>query len=229
MTINVSKRWDFNPNGGELVLNAFRRVGISPSEITQEHMYQARLSANFILAEMSNQQPNLWTVNEQTVPIIQGVATVSVPAQTVMITDLYVRTGDPPTDRYLNPISRTEWASYPNKTTQGFPTVYWFDRLISPTITLWPVPDGNGPYLIKYFSVRQSMDAVLQGGLTVEVPYRWLDTFVCGLAWKLAELYAPDKEAFMLQKYERSWKISGSQDTERPGLMIQPGLSGYFR
>jgi hypothetical protein len=57
-----------------------------------------------------------------------------------MILDMYISYGSPSTDRLIFPISRSEYAAYPDKTTQGTPTVFWFDRLIAPTFTLWPVP-----------------------------------------------------------------------------------------
>ena len=229
MTVDTSKLYDFNPPAGGLLLNAFGRCGVRPTEITATHLYEGQLSMNFILSEISNLQPNLWEVDLQTVPLLQGEATYTVPAETVTILDLYISTGSPNRDRYLYPISRTEYAALPNKTQQGFPNQYWFDRLISPTITFWFVPDGNGPYVAKYYSVRQTQDVVLAGGKTVEVPFRWLEAYVAGLAWKLSELYAPQLEDKLFARYERARGLAMTQDTEQVPLMIVPGVSGYWR
>lgn len=229
MTIDVSKTFDFNPSGGSLLINAFGRCQVRPTELTAQHMYNGQLSMNFILSEMSNLQPNLWEVEQQTVPLVAGAATYTVPAETVMILDLYITTGATPIDRYLYPMSRTEYAAQPNKTLQSFPTTYWFDRVVSPTITFWPVPDNNGPYVAKYFSVRQTMDAVVANGLTVEVPYKWLETYVAGLAWKLSEIYAPALEDKLFARYQRALSIAGAQDTENVSMYIKPALGGYFR
>lgn len=221
--------YEFNPSLGELVLTAFSRIGVRRTELEQSHMQDARSAANLLLAEWSNLQPNLWEVSLKTSPMLEGVATYSVDAQTVMILDLYITYGSPATDRYIMPISRTEYAAIPDKTQQGFPTCYFFDRLVSPTITFWPVPDGNGPYLTNYYSVWQTPDANLADGATVEIPYRWLDAFACGLAWKLSEIYAPQLEQRMQQKAERSWNIAATQDVENVGLYITPGTNSYFR
>ena len=229
MTIDVSKTWDFNPSLGSLLLTAFQRCQLRPTTLTAAHIAEGQKAANFILAEISNVQPNLWVVGLQTVPLLSGTGTYTVPAETVMILDLYVSYGTPSTDRYLYPISRTEYSAYPNKDQEGFPNVYWFDRLISPTITLWPVPDDNGPYIVKYYSVRQTMDAVMAGGKTVEVPYRFLDMYVSGLAWKLSELYAPMLEERLLARYERSKSIANTQDVENVAMYISPGIGGYYR
>lgn len=231
MVVNTSKSYEFNPSLGEMTLEAFSRIGIRPSEVTTQHMYHARQSANLVLSEWSVLQPNLWEVGLQSAPLIEGSATYSVPAETVMILDAYISTGltGDQQDRYIIPISRTEYASYPNKEQEGFPTVYWFDRLISPTFTLWPVPDGNGPYVLNYYSVRQTQDAVLAGGKTIEIPYRFLDAFAAALAWRLSEKYAPQLEQAMMAKMERSWRIASTNDTENVNLYIGPMLGGYYR
>lgn len=229
MTINTSETYDFNPTLGGLMLNAFGRCQVRPSELTQSHLFQGQLSANFVLSEFSNLQPNLWEVELRCTPLVQGTKTYSVPAETVMILDLFISYSSPTIDRYIYPVSRTEYASYPNKTQQGFPTVFWFDRLVAPTITLWPVPDGNGPYEAKYYSVRQTQDAGLANGKTVEIPYRFLEAYTAGLAWKLSELYAPQLEDKLFARYQRAWGIASTQDTENVALYIQPSMSGYWR
>lgn len=221
--------FNFSPSGAEFVLAAFSRIGVRPTAITQDQMLNARMAMNFLLSEMSNQQPNLWEVALQTVPLTQGVATYSVPASTVMILDLYVSVGTTTvTDRYLWPVSRTEYASYSDKTVQGTPTVYWYDRLISQTVTFYQVPDGNGPYTAKFYSVRQTQDADVNNGLNVEIPYRFLEAYCCGLAWKLSEMYAPQLEDKLFARYQRAWSIAATQDTENVALMISPQVGGYF-
>lgn len=231
MVVNTSKSYEFNPSLGEMALEAFSRIGVRPSEITQQHMFNARQSANLVLSEWSTLQPNLWMVGLQSAPLIEGSATYSVPAETVMILDAYISTGltGDQQDRYIIPISRSEYAAYPNKEQEGFPTVYWFDRLIAPTFTLWPVPDGNGPYVLNYYSVRQTQDAVMSGAKTIEIPYRFLDAFACALAWRLSEKYAPQLEPRMYEKMERSWRIAAANDTENVPFYIAPMLGGYYR
>lgn len=226
----TSKTFNFAPSVGEIVLNAFGRIQVRPTEISPSHMFQARMAANLILAEFSNRQPNLWEVDLQTMPLTQGVATYSVPAPTVMILDLYLSTGtgSATIDRYLWPVSRTEYASYSNKNQQGTPTVYWYDRLISQNVTFYPVPDGSGPYTVKFYSVRQTQDADVSNGQNVEIPYRWLEAYCAGMAWKLSEIYAPQLEDKLFARYERAWQIAATQDTENVGMTIMPGLGGYY-
>lgn len=193
-------------------------------------MFNARMALNLLLSEWSNQTPNLWEVGLQSFPLTQAVASYAVPASTVMILDLYLTTGTGTStiDRYLSPISRTDYASYAVKTTQGPPTVYWYDRLISQTVTFYPVPDGGGPYVAKFYSVRQTQDADVQNGQNIEIPFRFYEAYCAGLAWKLAEVYAPQLEDKMFARYQRAWNIAATQDTESVPLYLTPGLSGYY-
>ena len=227
----TSKTFDFAPSLSESVLNAFARIGVRRTEILQTHMVDARMEANLLLARMATTQPNLWTVDLQSVPLLQGEATYSVPAETVMILDAYLRYGAPNaiTDRSIYPISRSEYSTYPNKAIQSIPTVYWFDRLISPTITMWSTPDGNGPYTLFYYRVRQVEDANFTNGQNIEVPYVWLDAFVSGLAHRLSRIYAPAMEMQRKADADEAWGLAAKQDVENVEMAMQCGLASYYR
>jgi len=180
---------------------------------------------------MSSRMPNLWNIDLQALPLTQGVATYSLPAETLMVTDAYVRTGSgqQTVDRMIFPISRTEYAAITNKQSQATPNQFWFDRLISPTITFYQVPDGNGPYTVYYYRVRQIQDATLPNGYNVEIPFVWLDALASGLAYRLSRIYAPQLEQQRKADAEEAWQLAAGQDVENVGMAIVPGLSGYYR
>lgn len=226
-----SGTYDFAPSGGEIIMNAYQRVQIRPTEILATHLQTAVMELNLLLARMSNMQPNLWTVDLQSEPLVQGQATYSLPAETVMITNAFVSTGSGSSriDRIIWPLSQTEYASISNKGSQGFPTQFWFDRTISPTVTLFLTPDGNGPYTLYYYRVRQVQDATLPDGVNVEVPYLWLDALVAGLAHRLARIYKPELEPVRKIDADEAWEIAATQNVENVSLNIIPGLSGYYK
>jgi hypothetical protein len=175
---------------------------------------------------------NLWAVDLITTPLVSGTATYPVDANTVMILDAYMATtsGTQEIDRIILPVSRTEYASYPNKEQEGFPTVYWFDRLLAPTITLWPVPNTTtGPQELKYYRVRRLQDANLSGAQEVEIPYLWMEAFAYGLAARLAMVWAPEKVALMKPFADEAYDIAASQNVEQAQQYISPQLAGYFR
>jgi len=178
----------------------------------------------------SNQGVNLWQVTSTTQALTQGTATYSVSANTVVILDAYVTVtnGSVNTDRIILPISRTEYLSFPNKAQQGFPTTYWFNRLLSPTITLWPVPDGNEASL-TYYSVLRLQDANMNGTEQVDIPPIWLEAMAYGLAERLAQIWAPDKLTFLKPMADEAYSIAAAQNIETAQQYISPQISGYFR
>jgi len=150
----------------------------------------------------------------------------------VVILDAYMRIDDgsgDPIDRIILPISRTEYASYPNKDQQGFTTTYWFDRLISPTVTLWPVPDGQSAQYLKYYRVRRIQDANLQSAENVEIPYLWLDAFAYGLAARLAQIWRPELLVSLKPLADEAYQIAADQNIETAQQYISPTIAGYFR
>ena len=226
--MTTSGTYAFNPALGEIVLYAYQNIGVRPTSVLQEHMESARMATNMMLSRWSNQGVNLWAVELVTVPLVAGQSTYDVDGSTIMILDAYTTT-DSGIDRVIMPISRTEYASYPNKTQQGFPTSYWFDRLVSPKVTLWPVPDGSSATILKYYRVRQVQDANLQNGQTVEIPYRWLEAFADGLAYRLARIWQPQMAVALKGQADESYQIAAEQDVEAVNTYISPQISGYFR
>lgn len=226
-----SGTYSFAPNSGEIIMNAYQRIQIRPTEILTTHLRDAVMELNLLLARMSNMQPNLWTVDLQSMPLTQGQAAYSLPAETVMITNAYISTGSGTSriDQLIWPLSQTEYAGITNKASQGKPTQFWYDRLISPTITFYLTPDGEGPYTLYFYRVRQVQDATLPNGLNVEVPYLWLDALVAGLAHRLARLYQPQLEQIRKADADEAWVIAATQNVENVALNITPGLSGYYR
>lgn len=227
----TSGTYNYNPGLGELTLYAYNLIGIRNTSVLQEHMEAARMAANMMLSRWANQGVNLWAVDLVTVPLVKGTSTYSVDSNTVVMLDTYIETvngSGPPIDRLILPISRTEYASYPNKTQQGFPTTYWFDRLLSPSVTLWPVPDGTTTSL-KYYRVRQIQDANLTSNQNVEIPYLWLEAFAYGLAQRLATIWAPEKVAILKPMADESYEIAAQQNVETAQQYISPMISGYFR
>ena len=131
-------------------------------------------------------------------------------------------------NRLILPVSRTEYASYPNKEQQGFPTTYWQDRLINGTVTLWPVPDGTQTAL-SYYQVGQIDDAGFTNGMQVNMPNYFYEAFVYALAQRLAMIWAPEKVAMIKPLADEAYMIAVEQNVENADTYISPMISGYFR
>lgn len=195
-------------------------------------MIAARQEMNLLFVDWANKQVNLFKVELISVPLTTALSTYSVPSRVVMMLDAYITINAntaQATDRYISPISRTEWASFANKATPGQPSQFWFDRLINPTVTLYPVPDANGPYVLNYYACTQMQDLGIAGGETPDIPYRWYDAFVAGLSHRLARIYAPELEDKRKNDAIEAWKVAASQDIENVALSLAPTLKTYFR
>jgi hypothetical protein len=194
-------------------------------------MVAAREEMNLLFVEWSNKQVNLFKVTLTSVPLVSGTAVYSVPANVIMVLDAYITRNAGTTqasDIYITPLSRTEYASISNKQVPGMPTQFWLDRLISPTITMFPVPDANGPYVLNYYSCIQMQDLNLAGGETPDIPYRWLDAFVAGLAHRLSRGYAPKLEPQREKDAKEAWIVAATQDVENVNLSLAPSMRRYF-
>ena len=226
-----SGTYGFAPPTGDLIVAAYRRVKIHRSELVTEHFADAKMELNLLQVSWANLGPLLWTVDTQSVTLTAGQAIYSVPANTVMILDAYTSTpnGDGTnTDTLITPLSRTEYASMPDKAEQGGVTSFWFDRQISPTVTLWQVPNGQVP-TVKYYRFTQVQDAAVANGGTPQVPYLALDAYVAGLAHRLARIYAPDLEAAREADAVKATNLMFNQLVENVPLFVTPQSASYWR
>ena len=102
--------------------------------------------------------------------------------------------------------------------------------LISPTITIWPVPNtSTGPSTLSYYRVIQVQDGNFTDGQTLDLPYRWLDAFATGLAYRLAMIWRPEMVAALKPLADEAYGIAAQQDTEYVSMYISPQISGYYR
>lgn len=228
----TSSTYGFNPSNGELVLSAYERIQIRSPSLRQEHWNSARRELNFLLASFSTLQPNLWKVEQISISLVSGTNSYSVPARVAMILDAWITTNSDTqqaTDLYITPISRTEYASLSNKLTSGRPTSFWWNRLLSPVIYPWPVPDASGPYVLNYFAASQMQDANIPGGETLDVPYLWLDAVVSSLSHRLSRIYTPQMEAVRKADAREAWELAASQGTENVDTFLVPSLNSYYR
>lgn len=221
----------FNPSGGELLIAAFALCGVRRTALTAEHMADGRMFFNLLLGSYGADGPNLWRVDEVVETLVPGTATYSVAPTTVMILDAFIRTNageESQADRIIWPYSRTEYAATPNKTMQAPPTVYWFDRLLAPTITLWQTPDDQQVYELHYFRYSVIEDQNLSGGQNIDVPRWWMLALVFGLAELLATIYAPERKAAIGADATKYLREAREADTENVPFYIMPMISGYF-
>lgn len=221
----------FAPSVADLMVQAYQRCLVKPSALTPQHLADGRLNANLLLAEWSNQQPHLWKVDLYDLALLADTAEYLLPAVTILTLDVYLRQeqNGSVVDRLIYPISRDDYASYPNKDMTAPPAVYWFDRLITPKITFYPTPDLDLTYTCRIYRVIQTDDANPAGAQTPDMPLRFQAAFVSGLAARLAETYAPEMYEKLEQRHKERYASAIIQDQEVANWELYPGISDFFR
>lgn len=131
-------------------------------------------------------------------------------------------------DRMLQSLSRSEYVAIPTKLTQGYPSGYYFNQIIPPTITLWPTPPVNNTQtniLYTNYSYAQDITQMFQ---TAQIPQRFYDALVSGLSARLAMKFAPDKLNVMESKASEAYAIAAKTDFECVTLRFEPDFTSYF-
>ena len=127
------------------------------------------------------------------------------------------------TDYSVPRVSRDDYLTIPNKTTTGRVDQFFLNRLITPELKLWPVPDNNTDIVIFNRLTRiQDADTYTN---TFEVPFRFYPCLAAGLAYYLSLKRAPDRTQMLKTLYEEEFDRAAVEDRDRASFTIQPGLS----
>lgn len=121
----------FNLDLTELVEEAFERAG---SEMrTGYDLRTARRSLNLLFADWANRGVNMWTFEQGTITLTQGLNTYAIPTDTVDLLDHVIRTqanvAATQADLTITRVSVSTYATLPNKLTQARPIQVWYQRL----------------------------------------------------------------------------------------------------
>lgn len=234
MSTSGTSAFDLNLN--ELVEEAFERCGAEVR--TGYDLRTARRSLNLLTIEWANRGINLWTVEQGSIPLVQGQITYDLPADTIDLIEHTVRTqtGQAQTDIGIGRISVDTYATIPNKNAQGRPIQVWINRrsgatqpvvgVVPPQINVWPAPDQSNFYTFVYWRLRRLQDAG-SGVTTQDIPFRFLPAMVAGLAYHLA-MKIPDalpRVDMLKMQYEELWQQASDEDREKAPLRIAPRVS----
>ena len=220
MTTSGSR--DFNLDVGEIIEEAYERCGLEVR--TGYDARTARRSLNLMFADWANRGLNLWTVNQGTITLTSGQAQQTLTSDVVDVLEVVLRRDN--TDFTIQRISRGEYLTIPNKTTQGRPSQYYFDRQIDPVINLWSVPENSTDQLIYYYVRRiEDADALVN---TTDMPFRFYPCMVAGLAYYISMKRAPERAQLLKVVYEEEFQRAADEDEGRTPLKLQPSIQ-YLR
>jgi hypothetical protein len=226
---------DFNLDLNSLVEEAFERCGAELR--TGYDLRTARRSLNLLTIEWANKGINLWTIEQGSIPLLQGQITYDLPADTIDLMEHVIRTNAGTTSNQLdiniNRISSDTYITIPNKNAQGRPIQVWINRqsgadypvtgVSNPQINVWPAPDQSNYYTFFYYRLRRIQDAG-NGVNTQDIPFRMLPALVAGLAYHLS-MKIPDaiqRTSILKQMYDEAWQEAADEDREKAPLRIAP-------
>lgn len=141
--------------------------------------------------------------------------------------------GNLPQEIPLGQLNRDSYVNQSNKVFPGRPSNFYFQRdLPEPIIYLWPAPfvAAEAAQLVLWRH-RQIMDTEnLQQ--EVEVPQRWLQAIIDGLASKVAA-ETPQVDAALIpvleQRSAMSMQRAWDGDNDGSPIQINPGIAAYTR
>lgn len=127
--------------------------------------------------------------------------------------------------------NRDTYSCIPNKAQTGNPaTCYFLEKLLTPQLTLWPVPNNTFDHLTLYVQ-RQPEDV---GGLsnTLDIPQRWVDGVIWQLAARLCfelDIVPPEVIPGVLQMADKNLIEAEHGESDGSSIYLQPNIGVYSR
>ena len=218
---------NFTMDFTEVAEEAFERAG---REMRSGYdLRTARRSFNLLTIEWQNRGINLWTVEQGTIPLLEGVSNYTLPADTIDLLEQVVRTGagnaSTQSDLNITRIGVSTYATIPNKLTQGRPIQVYIDRQgAAPQINIWPVPNDDS-YTLVYWRMRRIEDAG-SGIQTPDMPFRFYPALVAGLAFYIANKIPEGmpKLQILEMQYENQFRLAAEEDRTKTPFRIVPSM-----
>jgi hypothetical protein len=215
----------FNLDFVDLIEEAYERCG---QEVRSGYdLRTARRSLNLMFMDWASRGINLWTIEQGSIPLLDGIDTYALPLDTVDLFEQVVRQGTGATefDIPITRISNANYAMLPTKTMPGRPSQVLVVRTATPQVKLWPVPDSDTLYTLVYWRLRRIQDAG-NGANTMDVPFRFVPAVVAGLAYHLA-MKVPSANAMLpmlKEQYNEAFMTAANEDREKATLRLVPRI-----
>jgi hypothetical protein len=213
----------FNLDIDDVIEEAYERCGIRNTK--GYDLKSSRRSLNLLFSEWGNRGVHLWKVELKNQLMTAGTITYTTPQDCSDVLEAYVSTTESITsttnDISLNKIDRSAYAGLPNKGQTGQPSQYYVNRQTNPTISLYLAPDCVTYSYLKYYYIQRIQDA---GSYTnqADLPYRFLPSMVSGLAFYIAQKYAPERVQDLKLLYEDEMQRALEEDSQRTSVYISP-------
>lgn len=196
--------------------DAFERIGKDIRTIDLAAIASARRSIRLLLSDWNTDGILFWKVlAEQSHTLAVNETSFSLAPGAIDVIAAVLRRSN--LDTPMGPASLEDWRSIPDKAVaKGFPRRFWVERVdVPPVMHCYPMSENATDQIVydalAYFNDNSRLSAA------VEVPERWNEAFVAGLAAKLAEKFAPDRLREKMQLYGGPGEMKGAYRRARTG------------
>ena len=226
----------------DIIAEAYERIG---SQVTSGYQLKtARRSLNILFQEWGNRGLHYWEVAETNIDLIEGQAeytfyrssddgtssSTNASSNVYGVADILEatirtnRTATTQADSALTKIDRSTYSALANKLTKGTPAQYFVQRFIDKTtLTVYPTADStNASKDLHFYYVKRIQDADSTYTDATDVPFRFVPCMVSGLAFYLAQKFAPDRIQAMKLYYEDEFARALAEDGSASSTYITP-------
>ena len=225
--------FDKNFSIDEIIEEAYERIGLQG--VSGYQLKTARRSLNILFQEWGNRGLHYWQIANNDITLVDGQAVYTMfrssddgtsDATAVFGVDdileaVYRNSSN--VDTPLTKINRSTYQALSNKTSEGQPTQYYVQRFIDKvTITLYLTPGSSeAGNKLNYYYVKRIQDVGDYTNAT-DVPYRFVPCMCSGLAFYLAQKYAPERVQAMKLYYEDELQRALEEDGSSTSTYISP-------
>jgi hypothetical protein len=209
----------FTLTTASLIDEAWERCGKKASELTGEIIVSAIRSLNLLFVDWTNEGVREWSVDEQSQTLTEGDAAYDLPAGTIDILSATLKRDDGEVELYR--ISREDFRLLHNKTTEGRVDRYFVDKQRDAKVLhVWPEPENSTDQIV-YYRLKRIEDATTYGTETLDVSSEWLNAMAAGLASRLAEKWAADREVGLVAKARDAFRLARGRGDDAADLTIR--------
>ena len=225
----------------EIVEEAFERIGLQ--SVAGYQLKNAKRSLNILFQEWGNRGIHYWEIDETNLDLIEGqsdydffrssddgTSATTTPSNGIYgMSDVLEaqlrsnRTQTTQADSPMTKVDRSTYAAFSNKLSKGTPNQYWVERFIDKVrIHVYPTPDSTNASKDMHFYFIKRIQDVGDYTNATDVPFRFVPCMVSGLAYYLAQKYAPDKTQTQKLLYEDELARALAEDGSASSTYITP-------
>ena len=224
----------------EIIEDAFERIGLN--SVAGYQLKSARRSLNILYQEWGNRGIHYWEIGELNLDLIEGQAeykffrasgdgtsATSTPNGVYGISDVLEaqlrsnRTQTSQSDSPMTKVDRSTYGGFSNKLSKGTPNQYFVQRFIDHiSIQIYPTPDSTNASKDMHFYYIKRIQDIGDYTNATDLPFRFVPCMVSGLAYYLAQKYAPERLQAMKLFYEDELARALAEDGSASSTYITP-------